>query len=206
MPPEAIQLIRRDRELLLALLVTSSFWLLGSIVQQAVNSLGKSQLGLGDGRTSLLAAMLGVGIPVGCLIGGKLSAGRINPRVVAGGAIGIVVCLFLMCLRGGPNDHLLGFYGSIPVLMLAGVSTGVFIVPIQVAVQALPPANEKGRMIALMNQCNWIGIIVGALLFKASLALSEQLGQPRNTAFAVGALVMLPIALFYRPRERTLGD
>ena len=67
-PPEAIALVRRDRELFLALLVTSSFWLLGSIVQQAVNALGKTQLGLDDGRTSVLAAMLGVGIPIGCLM------------------------------------------------------------------------------------------------------------------------------------------
>lgn len=205
-PPESIALLRKDRELLLALMVTSSFWLLGSIVQQAVNSLGKSQLGLNDQNTSILAATLGVGIPIGCLIGGKLSAGRINPRVVAVGAFGIVISLAIMSLRGGPNDHLLGFYGSIPVLMIAGISTGVFIVPIQVAVQALPPASEKGRIIALMNQVNWIGIILGAVIFKASVTLCETWNQPRNTAFAVGALVMLPIALFYRPKERSLGD
>ncbi|MEO0530009.1 MAG: MFS transporter [Planctomycetota bacterium] len=205
-PPESIALVRRDRELLLALMVTSSFWLLGSIVQQAVNALGKSQLGLGDGQTSILAAMLGIGIPIGCLLGGKLSAGRINPRVVAGGAIGIVISLGLMSLRGGPDGHLLGFYGSIPVLVAAGISTGVFIVPIQVAVQALPPANEKGRIIALMNQCNWVGIIVGAFLFKGAVLFCDTFDQPRNTAFAVGALVMLPIALFYRPKERELGD
>ncbi len=208
-PPESIALLRKDRELLLALMVTSSFWLLGSIVQQAVNSLGKSQLGLNDQNTSILAATLGVGIPVGCLIGGKLSAGRINPRVVAVGAFGIVISLAVMSLRGGPpenNDHLLGFYGSIPVLLIAGVSTGAFIVPIQVAVQALPPASDKGRIIALMNQMNWIGILLGAVLFKASVTLCETWNQPRNTAFAVGALVMLPIALFYRPKERSLGD
>lgn len=205
-PPEAIALVKRDRELFLALIVTSSFWLLGSIVQQSVNSLGKSQLGLDDGPTSALAAMLGVGIPIGCLIGGKLSAGSINPRVVAGGAIGVVVSLALLSLRGGQNDHLLGFWGSIPVLIAAGISTGIFIVPIQVAVQALPPANEKGRMIALMNQCNWVGIILGALLYKGALLFCDQFNQPRNTTFAIGALVMLPIAIFYRPKERELGD
>ncbi|TWT94067.1 Lysophospholipid transporter LplT [Botrimarina colliarenosi] len=205
-PPESIALVKRDRELLLAIIVTSSFWLLGSIVQQAVNALGKSQLGLGDQETSILAAMLGIGIPIGCLLGGKLSAGRINPRVVAWGAFGIVVSLGLMSLRGGPKEHLLGFYGSIPVLIVAGISTGVFIVPIQVAVQALPPANEKGRMIALMNQCNWIGIILGALLYQGALEICEHFNQPRNTAFAIGAAVMLPIALWYRPKERSLGD
>lgn len=205
-PPEAVTLVRQDRQLLLALIVTSSFWLLGSIVQQSVNALGKSQLGLADGPTSLLAAMLGVGIPLGCLIGGKLSAGSINPRVVTGGAIGIVVCLLLMGLRGGPDQHLLGFWGSIPVLIAAGISTGIFIVPIQVAVQALPPPSEKGRLIALMNQCNWIGIIIGAFLYKATLLFADANNQPSNTTFIVAALVMLPVALFYRPKEVQLGD
>jgi MFS family permease len=205
-PTESIRLLWKDRELFLALMVTSSFWLLGSIVQQAVNSLGKSQLGLNDQNTSILTAMLGFGIPVGCVIGGKMSAGRINPRVVAFGAIGVVITLGMLSLRGGENNHLLGFYGSIPVLIAAGVCTGIFIVPIQVAVQALPPANEKGRIIALMNQVNWVGIILGAVIFKASVTFCETWDQPRNTAFAVGALVMLPIALFYRPKERSLGD
>ncbi|MEM6329745.1 MAG: MFS transporter [Planctomycetota bacterium] len=205
-PPEAIDLVRRDRQLLLALVVTSSFWLLGSIVQQSVNALGKTQLGLGDGPTSVLAAMLGVGIPIGCLIGGKLSRGCINPRVVVGGAAGIVACLVLLSLRGGEDRHLLGFAGSVPVLVLTGVSTGIFIVPIQVAVQALPPPSEKGRMIALMNQCNWVGIIIGALLYKATVSFAEAANQPRNIAFAVGAAVMLPIALFYRPKEMRLGE
>lgn len=205
-PPESIAQVKKDRELMLALVVTSSFWLLGAIVQQAVNALGKSQLGLDDGRTSYLAAMLGIGIPIGCLIGGKLSGGKINPRVVTGGAIGICVTLGLLALRGGPNDHLLGYYGSFPVLVAAGVCTGAFIVPIQVAVQALSPPNEKGRMIALMNQLNWIGIILGAMLFKGAVLFCEAFDQPRNTAFAVAALVMLPIALFYRPQERSLGD
>lgn len=205
-PPEVLRLVWRDKQLLYALMVTSVFWMLAGIVQSSVNALGKSQLGLGDGATSLLAAMLGVGIPIGCLLGGKLSAGRINPRVVIGGAIGVVICLALMSFRGGEDRHLLGFYGSIPVLIAAGISTGIFIVPIQVSVQALPPPDEKGRMIALMNQCNWIGIILGAFLFKATILLLEQTDQPRNTAFLIAAALMLPIAIFYRPKERRLGD
>lgn len=205
-PPDLLRMVYRDKQLLGALIVTSLFWMLGAIVQQSVNALGKSQLGLNDARTSILAAMLGVGIPIGCLIGGKLSAGRINPRVVVGGAIGLLVCLLILSLRGGEAGHLLGENGSYPVLILAGISTGIFVVPIQVSIQALPPADEKGRMIALMNQCNWIGIITGALLFKATLWVLDATDQPRNTCFIVAALVMLPVVLFYRPEERELSE
>ncbi|MCA9239054.1 MAG: MFS transporter, partial [Planctomycetales bacterium] len=205
-PPEVLKVVARDTQLLLALLVTSMFWLLGGIVQQSVNAFGKTQLGLDDARTSVLSAMLGVGIPIGCVIGGLLSKGRINPRVVTAGASGLVFCLLLMALRGGPQQHLLGFIGSIPVLVLMGVSTGMFIVPVQVSVQVLPPPDEKGRMIALMNQCNWIGIVIGAGIFKLTLLILNNTNQPRNTMFIVAALIMLPIALFYRPEERRLSD
>ncbi|MGL4514489.1 MAG: MFS transporter [Lacipirellulaceae bacterium] len=204
-PPELLRIVWRDKELLAALIVTSTFWMLGGMVQQTVNALGKTQMGLNDGNTSVLAAMLGVGIPVGCLLGGRLSAGRIDPRVVLGGAAGVVVGLLLLSLRGGEHRHLLGFCGSIPALVLTGIATGAFIVPVQVSLQTLPPAEEKGRVIGLMNQCNWVGILLGAVLYDNVLPLLERAGQPRNTMFAVAALMMLPVVLFYRPKARDLA-
>ncbi|MGI9457974.1 MAG: MFS transporter [Aeoliella sp.] len=205
-PGEMISLIRGNRQLLLALMVTSAFWMLGSVVQQGVNSLGKTQLGLDDKWTSFLAAMMAVGIPIGCVVGGYLSQSRINPRVVTAGAIGMVICLAILAIPGGPNDHLLGFAGSIPVLILLGFSTGMFVVPIQVSLQVLPPPEDKGRMIAVMNQANFIGIILGGLIFMAVIGVLEQNNWPRNLVFAVAAIIMLPIAVFYRPEERALAE
>lgn len=203
-PPEMLRLVWHDKQLLLAVIVTSSFWMLGGMVQSGVNALGKTQLDLGS-TTSLLTAMLGVGIPFGCLMGGYLSRDRINPRVVTFGATGIVICLVLLSLPGGPKGHLLGFWGSIPVLIALGFSTGMFVVPIQVALQARPPAEEKGRMIALMNQANWIGVCLGAIAFGIAIGYLEQHNLPRNLVFLTTASIMLPIALFYRPKEMVLS-
>lgn len=203
-PPEMLQIVAKNKELLLALLVTSLFWLLGGVVQPAVNALGKTQLGLDDARTSILTAMLGVGIPIGCILGGYLSRGSINPRIVTTGAVGIVITLALLSLQGGPHRHLLGFWGSMPVLVLLGVSTGMFIVPVQVSLQSLPPMGDKGRMIALMNQCNWLGIILGAVLYWLCNIVLDELKEPRNVIFGVTAVLMLPVALFYRPKEQQL--
>lgn len=205
-PAEMIRLLRSNRQLLLALVVTSAFWMLGSVVQAGVNSLGLTQLGLGDAWTSFLAAMMAVGIPVGCVVGGYLSKNRINPRVVTIGAAGMFVCLVLLALPGGPQNHLLGFAGSVPVLVLLGFFTGMFVVPIQVSLQVLPPPEDKGRMIALMNQCNFLGIIAGGLIFGIAMGVLEANNWPRNRVFAITAAIMLPIALFYRPEERELED
>lgn len=205
-PSKIIRLVLSNRQLMLALMVTSSFWMLGSVVQQGVNALGKTQLGLGNGWTSFLAAMMAVGIPVGCLLGGYLSKNRINPRVVAAGAFGMLGCLVLLALPGGPKGHLLGFTGTVPVLILLGFFTGMFVVPIQVSLQVLPPPEEKGRMIAVMNQCNFLGIIIGGVIFGAVISVLAAGNWPRNLVFAVTAVIMLPIALFYRPEERALHD
>lgn len=205
-PGDIVRLVLGNRQLLLALMVTSTFWMLGSVVQQGVNSLGKTQLGLDNKWTSFLAAMMAVGIPVGCVLGGFLSKNSINPRVVAVGAYGMLVCLVMLALPGGQNDHLLGFAGSVPVLILLGFFTGMFVVPIQVSLQVLPPPEDKGRMIAVMNQCNFIGIIAGGIIFLAVIKILEAGNWPRNLVFAVTALIMLPIALLYRPEERELAE
>lgn len=204
-PGEMIRLIRSNRQIMLALLVSSVFWMLGGVVQTTVNQLGAIQLGLNDTWTSFLAAMMAVGIPAGCVVGGYLSKGRINPRVVGAGAYGMFVCLALLSLPGGPKDHLLNFWGSVPVLLGLGFFTGMFVVPIQVSLQALPPPEDKGRMIATMNQANFAGILLGGLLFSGLTGLLAAWKLPVNLVFAVTAAIMLPIALFYRPEERALS-
>jgi acyl-[acyl-carrier-protein]-phospholipid O-acyltransferase/long-chain-fatty-acid--[acyl-carrier-protein] ligase len=124
---------------------------------------------------------------------------------VVAGASGLCITLGLMWLPGGSHRHFLGFYGSIPTLIVMGVFTGMFIVPVQVALQSRPPREEKGRMIATMNQFSWIGIILGAALYKLCIDILDATGWPRSTIFAVAAGLFLPVALFYRPRDEQLS-
>ncbi len=204
-PRDTLRLICSSGQLLWAMVAVTMFWLVGGIVLQTVNALGKSQLGLGELPTSGLAASIGLGTAIGCVLGGYFSRNRINAKVVAIGATGTVATLILMSLPGSHHDHLLGFYGSLPVLMLLGVFSGMFIVPVQVTLQSVPPADEKGRMIATMNQFSWIGVILGALLYNACLELLKHTGWPRASIFAVTAALMLPIAIFYRPKDVALS-
>ena len=112
--------------------------------------------------------------------------------------------LLIMALPGGEKRHLLGYHGSFPVLILMGVFTGMFVVPVQVIIQSRPPAEEKGRLVATMNLCTWIGIIVGAAIYFATERVLKLTGGPPNLTFAVTAMIMLPAAFFYRPHEEVL--
>lgn len=207
MSREILKLLRNDRELIRAILVVSIFWMVGGIVQPTLNALGKTQLDIKDDfKVSVLSGAVGIGIAAGCMLGGILSRDRVNSKVVFAGAMGLFTTLAMMSLPGGEHRHLFGYWGSIPVLILMGVFTGMFIVPVQVMLQSRPPRGDKGRMIATMNQCTWIGVILSAVLYKACIEVLDATGGPRNLIFAVGAAFMLPIALFYRPADEKLID
>ncbi len=202
---EILALLRRDCELRWAIVVVAIYWMGAAMYIQTVNALGMSQLGVGEFRTSILASVGGIGVAVGCLLGGYISRNRINRSVVTAGATGLVATLLLMSLPGASHRHLLGFAGSIPVLILMGVFSGMFIVPVQVILQSRPPRQDKGRVIAAMNQCSLVGVMLGALVYESCLWTLDATGGPSSTIFAVTAALMLPIALFYRPKDELLA-
>jgi hypothetical protein len=75
-----------------------------------------------------------------------------------------------------------------------------------VFMQKAPPEGKKGRMIAVMNQANWIGIFIGGFLYDGLASLIEARNWPRCTMFFFIAMLMLPIALFYHPKNEVQSE
>lgn len=222
---ETRTLLMQDRRLLSVLLISSVFWFVGGIIQPLVNIFGIGQLHLSESRTSLMAACMGVGISIGCVMAGRVSHKRVNFKLVTIGAWGIVICLIVMSGIGwwGPGDDLKSlkeietslwdsFIPQSPaewmaraVLTLVGFFAGLFVVPLQVELQTRPPKSQKGRMIGTMNLINWIGIVLSALFFQVFTIVCTRMHWPMSHVFLGLALVMLPIALFYHPKDEALS-
>jgi acyl-[acyl-carrier-protein]-phospholipid O-acyltransferase/long-chain-fatty-acid--[acyl-carrier-protein] ligase len=198
-PADVVALLKRDHELFWAMCASCMFWLIGGIVQPSVNSVGKVQFGLLDGPTSALAACMGIGIAVGCVIAGKLSRNRVNFRLVKVGAWLIVVILAILAIPGSDRFNFIRVPGTVVALLSLGFSAGLFAVPIQVFLQTRPPESLKGRTIATTNLANWIAIITSAGIYFTFDFVVRQLEVPRATVFALTAVLMLPVAIFYRP-------
>lgn len=209
-PREMRRTLLRDRALILAVAVSSLFWMAASLVQMAVNALGKNQLQVGEWRTSIMMAMISVGIAGGSILAGSLSRNRFNTRVLKAGAWGMVGCLALLSLPAAEIDpandrtpNLLGYFGSVLVLVVLGGFTGMFAVPLQVFLQSRPPPGQKGRMIATQNLLNWVGITMSAGVYFAAGQWNLSMDWPGFiTFFGVPGTMMLVIALFYHPRSR----
>lgn len=221
--PATRRLLFRDRELLGVLVVSSVFWFLGGVVQPAVNAIGKIQMGIGDSRTSVAAAFMGIGIAAGCVLCGRLSRGRVDFRLTKLGAWGVTVTLialtaFGLYVEGTPTppgregmwELIQTVYpGELPlrvILTLLGVSAGLFIVPMQVFLQVHPPEEQKGRIIGAMNLFNWVGIVLSAFFYTAAERTCAGLGVRFSWTFAVLAVFMGAVALFYRPKSNSHAD
>jgi len=199
------QMLRGDRPLFAALMASCLFWFVGGLVLPATNALGKNMLQLDDRQTSILAACLGLGIALGCVVTGKLSKGRVSFRLMRLGCWGMVALATLLSLTWPDGSYLLGYWGAHPALVMLGFFAGMYAVPLQVFLQARPPTGQKGRMIGAMNLMNWIGILISAGVYGLCTFTIESLDLPESTTFAVVAVLLLPVAMLYRPHDAQLS-
>lgn len=105
------------------------------------------------------------------------------------------------------HGSLLGPYGSVVALIAVGLFAGFFSVPLQVFLQASAPSDQKGRIIGAFNLLNWIGIAGSAAVYwLGRVLLVDWLELPQASLFGFASLLMLPVAVFYRPPEAMIAE
>ncbi|MGC1275128.1 MAG: MFS transporter [Planctomycetaceae bacterium] len=207
MTKQTRQVLLGDRPLLSALLVNTVFWFLGALVLMTVNDFGVLQMEYTEAQTARLLVCINAGIAAGCIFAGRLSRGRVRFGLVTAGAIGIAAfqvataIVPFLGLSATMTEWLLRI-----TLLCTGIATGLFAVPLAVFIQARPPADQKGRMIAAMNLFNWVGIVFAPFVYLAAAWTLGALSLPVSLTFVLGAVLILPVAFLYRPKDEALGE
>lgn len=204
--------IRKESYLITAVIGSAFFLHVGAFVQINIIPYGIDALGLEEKSGYLfLAAALGIGL--GSLLSGILSGRNVEVGIVPFGALGI--CLTVFSLAASPNQT--GLVALIMVLL--GVSAGLFIVPINAYIQFASPRDHLGQILAASSFLSWIGVLLAAaltLLCKRAgldakhsfwvagvLSLAVLLGSIRILGdFAVRFAILSVVRLFYRVRVR----
>jgi acyl-[acyl-carrier-protein]-phospholipid O-acyltransferase/long-chain-fatty-acid--[acyl-carrier-protein] ligase len=146
-----IGLMRKDRPLFLAVLGNTYFWFLGALLMSTVLVYGKFVLGISTEKSAYLNAALAIGIGLGSLAAGYLSAGKIEYGLIPLGSIGITaITLSLGFVHTG-------FIGVAVLLSLLGFFSGFFAVPVNALVQHRPNEDQKGGVIAATNLLSFVG-------------------------------------------------
>jgi acyl-[acyl-carrier-protein]-phospholipid O-acyltransferase/long-chain-fatty-acid--[acyl-carrier-protein] ligase len=117
---------------------------------------GKEVLHASDLRIGLMVTCLAVGIGAGSLLAGKWSGDKVELGLVPLGSL----FMGLSCL----SLHAAGSsYGwSVAALALLGLSSGLFIVPLNAYLQQRGGVTEKGRLIATNNFHNTVAMLLAS--------------------------------------------
>lgn len=160
-----------DRPLFIAIIAASFFWFSGGIAVQVVNNYGLILLELSPAGTSLLLVAMSFGIMLGCLAASPLQEWVGGPRTILIGAVGTAIAEFFLYFYQIPMS---GIYG---LLILTGICSGLYYVPIAAFMQARPPLGEKGEILAAVNFSNYIGIVLsGAVWWLLSSLVDAHFG------------------------------
>src|SRR6266851_3737568 len=153
------RLVRPDRALKLAIIGNTYFWFLGALLQFVIVFYGREIMHLDETRGSYLQAALAIGIGVGSVAAGFLSAGKIEYGLIPLGSIGMTIFALAISVHG------LSFFQVVVLLAALGFSGGFFIVPINALIQHRPDEENKGSVIAFANFLSFVGVIAASAIY-----------------------------------------
>jgi acyl-[acyl-carrier-protein]-phospholipid O-acyltransferase/long-chain-fatty-acid--[acyl-carrier-protein] ligase len=174
--------IVKDRVLGWAVLGNTYLFFLAALLQTVIIIYSHDTLRIDDRHTSYLQAAIAIGIGLGSVAAGYLSAGKIEYGLIPLGAVGMTLFgawLYLPAhslLGVGTRLALLGFFG------------GLFAVPLGALIQHRPRPEQKGGVIAAANLWSWIGILLSS---PAYYLFARGFHQSARTMFLDGAILTL---------------
>jgi acyl-[acyl-carrier-protein]-phospholipid O-acyltransferase/long-chain-fatty-acid--[acyl-carrier-protein] ligase len=182
--------LSQRRDLFRTSLANGYFWLLGLIFSTNIMLYGKEQLGLGDDQNtqlSLLPAFIGVGIAVGAILAGRWSGKKVELGLVPLGGIGMTLAGLALYLNTA------SYIFAAITLLVAGISGGLFTIPLFAYLQLKTSPAERGRILATAGIINGLCLLLGSLLYHL-LAVELTLSAP--TIFLFMAVITAGVVLY----------
>ncbi len=176
----AREAVRDDRILRLAILGQIFVWSIASLVPPPVLTYASDTLKLSESFTGLPLAALGIGIGIGSVLAGKLSASKVEYGLLPMGALGLTFSTLAFALIGP------GVFGTVIVMGLIGVASGLLFVPLNALIQWRAPHDRRGSVIAFANVLVFGGMFVGSL---AAMGLAAAGVSARQT-FLIASIVL----------------
>lgn len=177
-----LKYVSRDGFLMLALLASAYFLLIGAFLQLNIMPYGIQALGLDEKESTYLFLLCAMGIGAGSVLAGRLSGRNVEFGLVPIGAFGLMAST--LALWRAPSS-----VGAVAVFMaLTGVSAGIFIVPLNAFIQFRTPRERLGEVLAASSFMSWIGVLLASIFL---YLFSEVWGLEARTGFLiVGTLTL----------------
>ena len=181
---ENLETVRSREVILLSIIGLALMWSIGQVLLAAFPAFAKDNLGVTDVRVIQgTLASAGIGVMFGSLIAGTLSRGYIETGLIPIGALGVAVCLFILPWLDTMQAHSIN-------LMLLGLLSGLFIVPLNALIQFHAGERIMGRVLAgnsFIQNVVMLGFLALTALF--SMRGSSNLLFPLLMIVALGGTI-----------------
>jgi len=147
--------IRHNRDLLLAVIASAYFLLIGGFIYSNILPYGIKHLGLSETQSGYLFVVGAAGIGIGSFWAGRLSGRNVEFGVVPLGAIG-------MTFASVGLGFMPALYLTIVLAFVIGVSAGLFIVPINTFIQLCSEPSQRGQILAASGFLGWVGVLLAS--------------------------------------------
>jgi acyl-[acyl-carrier-protein]-phospholipid O-acyltransferase/long-chain-fatty-acid--[acyl-carrier-protein] ligase len=156
--------LREDPRLNVAVWAKALFWAVGALQIQVINQLGLEQFKLSNTMTSAMITVELVGIAVGSLLAARLSKGPRWYNVLVPSAAAMTVAMFVVAMV----PHLPQSARKtviVTTLGMLGIAGGVYSVPLSGFLQFRPARKVVGKIIAVGNFADFVGILISGGVF-----------------------------------------
>lgn len=198
-----IGFIKENRVVLNSVLGISWFWFFGATFLVQIPSFSENTLGGDERLMSTLLAMFIIGISTGSLLCEKLSDGQVEIGLVPLGAFGLT--FFGIDMYFASPDQVAAYTGLagwfsvagnwriVFDLVMIGIFSGFYIVPLYALVQARTAPSHRSRVIAGNNILNALFMVVAAVV---AMILLGRVGFTIPQLFLFTALLNLVVAIY----------
>ncbi len=181
-----LRFVSKDGYLMLAVVASSYFLLIGAFMQMNIIPYGMEMLGFSQENSAYLFLFAAVGIGTGSLGAGRLSGRNIEFGLVPLGALLLTISVIALTFVAA-NVTAIAI-----LILLAGFGAGLFIVPLQAFIQFRSPRERLGETLAASGFLSWVGVLVASgLLF----LFSEIIGLNAGQGFLVIGLLTLGLTI-----------
>ena len=198
-----ISYIGENRVVLHSVLGISWFWFFGATFLVQIPSFSETVLGGDASLMSTLLAMFIIGISTGSLLCERLSGGQVEIGLVPLGAMGLTffgIDMFfaspesLVVYSGLGNFFSVGSNWRIVIdLVMIGIFSGFYIVPLYALVQQRTEPSRRSRVIAGNNILNALFMVVAAVI---AMVLLGSAGFTIPQLFLFTAILNLVVAIY----------
>lgn len=216
LPAQATKLIEYTRDapgVMRPVLAVAWYWSVGALVTVCVPLFVRDTLYGDETVTTAMMAIFAVGAAIGAIIASLLAKGRSGLGLSTAGISGaglLAIAIFVLSQTiappvGGTLIDANVFFAThrgqamAVAFLLSSISTAIFVVPMQAAVQRRAPSERRARILAANNMLNALGATIGAW----SVLLITRFSITPEVAFVIIGIAQLGIATYMLRRKKT---